>query len=380
MNGFAASAIAISIPEKTPMSCFNETSVPSISTLTKSFGVFDQWHADVPGPTEPNRMYLFSATSHGATDDDKDALAVGYPQRTIFHNLQELNISYDVFFQDFPTVFFMRDMRYPPFLDHFHMMADLESHVEKGLLGTFTFLEPRYFSTESGYWASDQHPAHDVVEGEKLMAEVYEILRKGPQWNETALLITYDEHGGFFDHVPTPLNGIPNPDGIDGTNTPFNFTRLGVRVPAVMVSPWINEGTIFGKGVGPMNTSAYSHSSLSSTLRIMFDMDTPFLTKRDAWASTFENVFNGRSSPRTDCPMTVPTPKRGTMKPMKLKNIEHLQPLNALQKTFIAVVNDLSPNPLSQEQLDSILENESDGAEFMERIMQEHFRKYGLTL
>ena len=84
------------------------------------------------------------------------------------------------------------------------------------------------------------------------MKKVYEAVRASPNWNETLLIITYDEHGGFYDHFPTPLR-IPNPDGKNGTDG-FNFTRIGVRIPTVMVSPWINKGTIVHKAKGPTPT------------------------------------------------------------------------------------------------------------------------------
>ena len=87
-------------------------------------------------------------------------------------------------------------------------------------------------------------PPHDVTHGQALIKEVYEALRESPQWNETLLIITYDEHGGFYDHVPTPVVNVPNPDGLDGpAPDSFKFNRLGVRVPTIMVSPWIEKGT-----------------------------------------------------------------------------------------------------------------------------------------
>lgn len=83
-----------------------------------------------------------------------------------------------------------------------------------------------------------------MANGQKLVKEVYETLRSSPQWNETLLVITYDEHGGFYDHVKTPFVGIPNPDGNTGPAPGFfKFDRLGVRVPTIMVSPWIQKGT-----------------------------------------------------------------------------------------------------------------------------------------
>lgn len=101
---------------------------------------------------------------------------------------------------------------------------------------------PRYFEI-LGIPANDDHPVHDVAQGQVLIKEVYEALRASPQWNEILLLITYDEHGGFHDHVPTPL-GVPSPDGLLGSAPPysFDFTRLGVRVPTLLISPWIEAG------------------------------------------------------------------------------------------------------------------------------------------
>jgi phospholipase C len=86
---------------------------------------------------------------------------------------------------------------------------------------------------------------HDVAQGQKLIKEVYEALRASPQWNEILLIITYDEHGGFHDHVPTPVADVPSPDGLVGSAPPysFDFKRLGVRVPALLISPWIEKGT-----------------------------------------------------------------------------------------------------------------------------------------
>ena len=92
--------------------------------------------------------------------------------------------------------------------------------------------------------ANDDHPSHDVANGQRLVKEVYETLRGSPQWNETLLVITYDEHGGFYDHVQTPYVNVPNPDGNTGPPPAFfKFDRLGVRVPTIMVSPWIKKGT-----------------------------------------------------------------------------------------------------------------------------------------
>lgn len=94
-----------------------------------------------------------------------------------------------------------------------------------GDMPAFSWLEPNYFEAPN-IPASDQHPDHDVSIGDQLIKDVYDAVRASPLWEKTALIITYDEHGGFFDHVPPPMN-VPNPDGMNSTDDPFDFTRLG---------------------------------------------------------------------------------------------------------------------------------------------------------
>lgn len=137
---------------------------------------------------------------------------------------------------------------------------------------------------------------------------MYEILRASPQWNEILFVVTYDEHGGFFDHVPTPVRNVPSPDGITGP-APFyfKFDRLGVRVPTFFISPWINKGTVVNEPNGPTAYSQFEHSSLAATVKRLFNLPS-YLTQRDAWAGSFENLLYQRSAPRTDCPVELPSP------------------------------------------------------------------------
>ncbi|KAF8395701.1 hypothetical protein HHK36_019651 [Tetracentron sinense] len=173
----------------------------------------------------------------------------------------------------------------------------------------YVVLEPRYTDSKLSP-ANDDHPSHDVYEGQMLVKEVYEILRGSPQWNESLLVITYDEHGGFYDHVPTPVSGVPSPDGIVGPEPfLFRFDRLGVRVPTIMVSPWIEKGTVVhGPNGLPFPTSEFEHSSIPATVKKLFNLSSPFLTKRDEWAGTFEGILQKRTQPRSDCPEKLPTP------------------------------------------------------------------------
>jgi hypothetical protein len=108
-----------------------------------------------------------------------------------------------------------------------------------------------------------------------FIKEIYETLRASPQWNQTLMVVTYDEHGGFFDHVPTPVDGVPSPDGIVGP-PPYNFTfdRLGVRVPAILISPWIEKGTgnLFSQLI---LVSAINHQSETNPFQLSMGQRDP---------------------------------------------------------------------------------------------------------
>ena len=111
-----------------------------------------------------------------------------------------------------------------------------------GTLPAFSWLNPRWgIDMVKLEGAQDQHPDHDVRLGEALIKEVYEALRSGPKWNETLLVITYDEHGGFYDHVAPPM-GVPAPDASKSFPDEFDFTRLGLRIPVLAISPWLPRG------------------------------------------------------------------------------------------------------------------------------------------
>ncbi|CAO2174241.1 unnamed protein product [Urochloa humidicola] len=309
MSGFVRSALSInSLLSSFVMRAFRPSLLPTFSTLAPSFAVFDRWFSSIPGPTQPNRLFLYSATSHGAIAHDKLNLLLGYPQRTIFDSLAADGHDFGVYFKTIPTVLFYRRLRS---LRHaarnFHRYESaFKAHAARGSLPALSVIEPRYFDL-AGSPADDDHPAHDVANGQRLVKEVYEALRSGPQWNQTLLVVTYDEHGGFYDHVATPTAGVPSPDGIRGPPPFFfRFDRLGVRVPTIMISPWIRKGTVVGRPDGPTETSEFEHSSIPATIKKIFNLSSDFLTKRDAWAGTFEHIFTELDEPRTDCPETLP--------------------------------------------------------------------------
>ncbi|KAI3414643.1 uncharacterized protein J3R85_016059 [Psidium guajava] len=313
MDGFAQQAFSMDPSlnmSKDVMNGFHPDKVAVYKALVSEFAVFDRWFASVPASTQPNRLYVHSGTSGGATSNIAALLIKGYPQRTIFENLDDAGLSFGIYYQNIPATLFYRNLRKLKYATKFHPYApSFAADARRGTLPNYAVVEQRYVDTKLQP-ATDDHPSHDVFQGQMFVKEVYETLRASPQWNQTLLVITYDEHGGFFDHVPTPVRGVPSPDGIVGPE-PFNFRfdRLGVRVPTIAVSPWIEKGTVVhGPKGSPFPTSEYEHSSIPATVKKLFNLSAPFLTKRDAWAGTFEGIVQTRTQPRTDCPEKLPTP------------------------------------------------------------------------
>lgn len=170
--------------------------------------------------------------------------------------------------------------------------------------------------------------------GEYLIAEVYDTLRKSPLWEKSLLVVLYDEHGGFFDRVPPP-GSVPNPDGKKSKDPAFDFTRLGVRVPAILVSPFVEKGQV--------DSTVYEHSSIPATIRALFDLPEG-LTARDKAANTFEKNLS-RSTPRSDTPLTLPVPGESE----EAARYRALLRTNALEKWRRGEVNEteISQEPLS---------------------------------
>ena len=178
-----------------------------------------------------------------------------------------------------------------------------------GALPDYSFVEPNY-SDHPGdgggeLLASDQHPDHDVQEGEVFIASIYNAIRQNPDlWKSTALLITYDEHGGIYDHVPPPAC---TPDGFhaslaDTGGVPFAFDRLGVRVPAILVSPWIAKGTVVPGPEDPANGRVFEHASIPATITQHFIGDYDARTVREKAAQTFLDLLTDDMRPDSDYP------------------------------------------------------------------------------
>lgn len=350
--------------------------IPVSRALLENFAVVDHWFPGFPGPTEVNRMFYHSATSNGFCANPNDATYVeGYDWESTLHRMTQNNVTWKVYmYEDVSTTLFFKDQRRPEALENYHNISRFFKDVAEGNLAQYSIIEPRYTPTPE-HPANDEHPSdHSIYAGESMFKEIYEALRAGPQWNTSALLITYDEHGGLYDHVPSPNGDVPSPTPnltctFEGDPN-FKYDRLGIRVPAFVISPWVPKGSVISAPKGPYANSQFEHSSVSATLHDLFDTDG-FLTARDAWAGSLGPFFS-LSAPRTDCPETLPTPPRTARIQQKLDQEPYL-PLNDFQQSLVrgyaAMSGDLHFDPLSLgNQYEATLYLKAAWARFREQV------------
>ncbi|MGS0625374.1 alkaline phosphatase family protein [Ralstonia sp. VS2407] len=278
MQGFTTNYAKNGGDPRDIMHFFTPDQVPALSTLARNYAVCDAWFASAPCQTWPNRFFVHTGTAHGYPNNSP--VHFPYLMPTLFNVLDGVAPNdWAVYYHDFAQSLTLT--RLWLHLDHFHLFDDFLDDASSGKLPSYSFIEPRYFADLD--WPNDMHPPHDVGYGDALVAQVYNALRSSPQWHQTMLIITFDEHGGCFDHVPPPAVVPPSPPQ---PGQLFAFDRLGVRVPAVVVSPWIPKGTIFCSTVA----QPYDHTAIIKTLRMRYNIRTP-LTARDASAPDLGQVL-----------------------------------------------------------------------------------------
>ena len=291
------------------MKCYAPEQLPVMTTLAREFAVCDHWFSSMPGPTWPNRFFIHAASSGGldhspTTENIASSILVNgykFDNGTIYDRLDDEGISWTIYKGDaFPQALAISGMTLRLAEGRLRDFEDFSKHVQDPNYSTsYAFIEPDYHVAADFVRGNSQHPKDDVTRGEALLKQVYETIRNSPHWENSVLIVTHDEHGGFYDHVPAPRTVAPG----DSTTSPennrytFDFTWLGVRVPAIVISPPIPGGTI--------DHTVYDHTSALATLEHIFGL-LP-LTERDKQANTFYHLFS-LDSPRTDAPLTLPDP------------------------------------------------------------------------
>jgi phospholipase C len=302
------------------MACFDTpTQLPVLNALARNFLLCDHWYSSMPGPTWPNRFFVHGASSsgldHSPTLDEllKWSTVHGfvYPNGSIFDALDNAGIPYGLY-NDEHSRFARRHLHIEDGGDiaqvaaikgvsrmSVHDIGKWAEDLKGSYQPAYTFIEPNYGDVilENYRHGSSQHPMDETCGAEGLVKFVYETLRDSPVWQHSLLIITYDEHGGFYDSQP-PL-ALPKPNDRSaplGLSTHgFAFDLSGVRVPAIAVSPWL---------AAEVDHTVYDHSSVLATVEALFGLRP--LTDRDRAAKSLTAKL--LQSPRSDCPMKLPEP------------------------------------------------------------------------
>lgn len=280
---------------------FPKEKLPVLTTLATEFAVFNQWFSSIPGPTICNRAFAHYGTSFGKVG--MDLIYLHEPYLSIYDRLIRANPKrtaklyyYD---QTSSTMEITNLLQSQPEL--FGTYQQFLSDCKKGQLPDYSFVEPNYNDhdgDDGALIASDQHPDHHVQAGELFIASIYNAIKGNADlWKSTVLLVVYDEHGGIYDHVVPPAC---EPDGFvaspndTGTGKEFRFDRLGVRVPAVLVSPWIPPRTV-------VTGRVFEHASIPATVTEHFLGTYDLRSPREKKAETFLDLIT-LDTMRTDCP------------------------------------------------------------------------------
>jgi phospholipase C len=263
------------------MGYYDDGVLPNLHTLAKQYTVCDRWFSSLPGPTWPNRIFVHTGTSLGYTTN---SVGNDWDQTTIYELLDYNNISWKIYCGD-GDISQTAVLRHTPWVDPMRNFYPAAQAPAAGF-PQYCFIEPNYGTLHKAS-ENDQHPLSDVFRGELLIRDVYNALRANDAlWQSSLLVITYDEHGGFYDHVVQPP-AVPPDNRTDSTG--FKFDKLGVRVPAVLVSPWLDQGVI---------SDTFDHTSILKFLLQKWGL-TNLLGDRVAAPSTNTFAKYLRKSPRS---------------------------------------------------------------------------------
>ncbi|SIQ68754.1 MULTISPECIES: alkaline phosphatase family protein [Acidiphilium] len=289
-GGFVADFVRTH-PNSTPeerqeiMGYFPRGFLPGLHTLAENFVVCDRWFSSLPGPTWINRLFAHSGTSRGHVNEPGGLFSSKlhmYGQRTLYDELSDAGVPWRIYYGDVPQTLVLSHQWHH--LGNYRHYAHWQDDVAKGDLAGYTFIEPSYF----GPHQNDQHPPHDIMRGDALIAEVYNTLRANPGlFEKTLLVVLYDEHGGFYDHVVPPATVPP-----DEHTEHFAFDLLGFRVPAIFVSPMLDPGVI---------STEFDHTSLLKMASRIWPGVKP-LGRRAEQANDPIASMTWRTTPRRDLP------------------------------------------------------------------------------
>ena len=288
---------------------FSPDQLPVLTRLATEYAVFNGWFSSIPGPTICNRAFAHYGTSFGNVD--MNLFYVQDPIVSIYERMVRGGHTAKIYYYDqqSSTMEIVNLFKNQPqiFGSYSQFIADCEGNT----LPDYCFIEPCYNDHPGPgggqILASDQHPDHNVQEGERFIANTYNAIRtKQELWETTALLVVYDEHGGIYDHVVPPSLDPNFPDGNSasgdktGTGVAFNFDRLGVRVPAILISPYIPRGTVI-PGTEDPNGIIFEHASIPGTVTSFFLKNYDNRTEREKNSNNFLTPLTDTLRSDDDC-------------------------------------------------------------------------------
>jgi len=286
MGGFTAANVDPNDPNGSrTMGYYDRSAFPFYYALYKKFATGDRYFCSALTQTFPNRFYLLAATSFGHIRNDFPTSPTDFAPAggTIFERLDQAGVTWKIYYSQlaFANLFaYVRNTRQVNVVPINLYFTD----AQNGTLPQVSFVDPIFLGAKNV--ENDEHPPANVQVGQEFASRVVKAVLTSPQWSRSAVLVTYDEHGGYYDHVPPPLACQPDgiPPALNMTDVPGDFDRLGIRVPVVAVSPYARRHFDSHK--------AYDHTSILRFIETRFDLGA--LTKRDANADPMLDLFDFR--------------------------------------------------------------------------------------
>ena len=285
------------------MQCVPPDTLKVLNQLAREYVVCDHWFSSLPGPTWPNRFFVHAGSSGGLANSPGDLTTIGslssselgfsFDHNTLYEALEAAGRTWRVYHGDhFPQVCAIDTMPsvFVASVDKFRSIDEFAADAHSGDMADYTFIEPNYSILTSFKSGDSQHPRGSLAKGEELIRSVYNAVADPAIWAKTLLIITYDEHGGFYDQMIPPAAPPPGDAALNAQkaktppNPPFAFDQFGVRVPAVIVSPWVKPKT-----VSPVT---YDHTTVIKTVFELFGLQGR-LTARDAAAASLKPLIDG---------------------------------------------------------------------------------------
>lgn len=277
------------------ISYYAEGDLGFIQDAAKAFTTFDRFHCSLMGSTLPNREYMWAGESYGNRDNQlppQTQYTTGFPDNTIFAALDRAGVSNRYFFNDVPVSALWGASR----LKNSGSIAEYYARCASGTLPRVSYVDPNFAGSvgEGPGLSGDEHPHGDVRAGQAFMADVVHAFMESPQFRRGALFITYDEWGGFFDHVAPPRV----PDQRNSADIANDYGLMGFRIPTIAISPWVRRGHV--------EHTLYGFESILKFICYRFGIAP--LNTRVKYANNIARSFDWRHRPRL-VPPELPRPE-----------------------------------------------------------------------